>query len=142
MVLLERASEQETISCYDGSRINGILRELLSLSGAGSAQLVHTEGSLIAQTQKVDAPKMECVGMLCGLMCAAAQAIANSVESSLCYVHQHGDKKDVLLLPINEKFNLVIAFHQELGLGGILYNARRSAVALKKILGTVRSYDA
>jgi predicted regulator of Ras-like GTPase activity (Roadblock/LC7/MglB family) len=74
--------------------------------------------------------------MLSGLICAAAQAIANSLETSLSYVHQHGDKKDLLLLRINETFGLVIAFHQKLGLGVILYNARRSAIALRQILGT------
>jgi hypothetical protein len=39
-------------------------------------------------------------------------------------VHQHGDKKDLLLLRVNETFGLVIAFQQKLGLVGILYNAR------------------
>jgi hypothetical protein len=39
-------------------------------------------------------------------------------------VSEHGDKKDLLLLAINKTFGLVIAFHQKLGLSGILYNAR------------------
>ena len=39
MLLLERAPEQETISSDEGSRINGILRELLSLSEAEIALL-------------------------------------------------------------------------------------------------------
>jgi predicted regulator of Ras-like GTPase activity (Roadblock/LC7/MglB family) len=136
MVLLERASEQETISCYDGSRINGILSELLSLSGAKMALLVRIEGSLVAQAQTVETNGLECVGTLSGLICAAAQAIANSLGTSLSNVHQHGDKKDLLLFRINEWFGLVIAFEQKLGLGGILYNARRSAVALGQILET------
>jgi hypothetical protein len=39
-------------------------------------------------------------------------------------VHQHGGKKDLLLLRVNETFGLVIAFQQKLGLVGIFYNAR------------------
>ena len=136
MVLLERAQEQETISGDDGSRINGVLREVLSLSGAESALLVSTEGCLIAQAQRMETNQLECVGMLAGLICAAAQSIAGALGTSLSYVHQHGDKKDLLLLRINETFGLVIAFHQKLGLGGILYNARRSARALAQILET------
>jgi predicted regulator of Ras-like GTPase activity (Roadblock/LC7/MglB family) len=135
MVLLERAPEQETISGHDGSRINGILNELLSLTGAKTALLVRTEGSLIAQAQKAQTAESESIGMLSGLICGAAQAIAGALERSLSYVHQHGDRKDLLLLRINETFGLVIAFHQKLGLGVILYNARRSAVALGQILG-------
>jgi hypothetical protein len=46
------------------------------------------------------------------------------------------DKKDLLLLLINETFGLVIAFQQKFGLGGILYNAPRSAVASGQILET------
>jgi predicted regulator of Ras-like GTPase activity (Roadblock/LC7/MglB family) len=136
MVLLSPAAEQETISSDDGSRINGILSELLSLSGAETALLVRTEGSLVAQAPKVETHELECLGMLSGLICAAAQAIASSLGTSLSYVHQHGDKKDLLLLRINKTFGLVIAFQQKLGLGGILYNARRSAVALGQILET------
>lgn len=136
MLLLERAPEQEAISSDEGSRINGILRELLSLSETEIALLVRTDGSLIAQAQTVQTHKVECMGTLSALICGAARAIASTQGRSLSYVHQHGDKKDLLLLGINETFGLVIAFHQKLGLGGILYNARRSAVASGQILGT------
>jgi hypothetical protein len=87
MLLLEPAPEQEAISSDEGSRINGILCELLSLS-------------------------------------------------ELSYIHLHGDKKRPS--PAWDKRNVRLGdcFHQKLGLGGILYNARRSAVALGQILGT------
>ena len=136
MVLLEQAPEREAISSDEGSRINGILRELLSLSEAEIALLVRVDGSLIAQAQKGQKSKLECMSTLCALICGAAHAIARSQGTSLSYVHQHGDKKDLLLLGINETFGLVISFQQKLGLGGVLYNARRSAVALGEILET------
>ena len=136
MVLLERAPGYDTISSDEGSRINGILRELLRSSEAEIALLVRTDGSLIAQAQKVQTHKLESMGTLCALICGAAHAIANSQGTSLSYVHQHGDKKDLLILGINETFGLVIAFQQTLGLGGILYNARRCAVSLGQILET------
>jgi predicted regulator of Ras-like GTPase activity (Roadblock/LC7/MglB family) len=136
MLLLERAPEQEAVLSDEGSRINGILRELLSLSEPEIAPLVRTDGSLIAQAQEVQTYKVEYMGTLSALICDAAHAIAGTQGRSLSYVHQHGDKKDLLLLGINETFGLVIAFHQKLGLGGILYNARRSVVALGQIPGT------
>ena len=113
MVLLERAPEQETISSDAGSRINGILRELLTVSGAEIVLLVRTEGALIARAQKAQTNEIECVGTLSALICGASQAIANSLETSLSYVHQHGDKKDLLLLRINGTFGLVIAFPRD-----------------------------
>jgi hypothetical protein len=69
MLLLERAPEQETISSDEGSRLNGTLCELLSLS-------------------------------------------------ELSYIHLHGDKKDLLLLGINETFGLVIASTRSLAWAG------------------------
>jgi predicted regulator of Ras-like GTPase activity (Roadblock/LC7/MglB family) len=134
MVLLERAPGYDTISNDEGSRINGVLRELLRSSEAEITLLVRTDGSLIAQAQKMQTIRLEALGTLCALLCGAAQAIASTQGTSLSYVHQHGDNKDLLLLGINERFGLVIAFHQKLGLGGILYHARRSAVALGQIL--------
>ena len=69
MLLLEPAPEQEAISSDEGSRINGILCQLLSLS-------------------------------------------------ELSYIHLHGDKKDLLLLGINETLGLVIASTRSLAWAG------------------------
>lgn len=127
-------SSCETISCDDGSRMNGILRELISLSGAQTVLVVSAEGALIARAQKLKANDIEAVAILCALMYGAAQSIAASIDTSLSYIHQHGDKRDLLLVRINATFGLIIAFNEELGLGGVLYNARRSAAALGQYL--------
>jgi predicted regulator of Ras-like GTPase activity (Roadblock/LC7/MglB family) len=123
MVVLERAPQEETISGDKGSRINGILRELTTVSGAESALLVRTEGALIAWSGNGQTNQVECMAILCALISGAAQAIARSIGTSLHYVHQHGDKNDMLLLEVNETFGLVISFHELLGLGGILFHA-------------------
>ena len=84
----------------------------------------------------MQANDIEAVGALSALMYGAAQSIAASIHTSLSYVHQHGGQEDLLLLRINETVGLIIAYNQELGLGGIIYNARRCAAALGQILGT------
>ena len=83
------------------------------------------------------AGEIESVGMLSALIYGAAQGVAASIGTSVSYIHQHGDRKDLLILRINEQMGLVLAFDQALGLGGILYNARRSAAALGQILGSM-----
>jgi hypothetical protein len=70
MLLLERAPEQEAVLSDEGSRINGILRELLSLSEPEIAPLVRTDGSLIAQAQEVQTHKVEYMGTLSALISA------------------------------------------------------------------------
>ena len=126
----------ETISKNEGSTINGILRELITLSAAQIVLLVRTDGALIARAGNMQANDIEALGALSALMYGAAQSIAASIHTSLSYVHQHGGQKDLLLVRINETVGLIIAYNQDLGLGGILYNARRCAVALGQILGT------
>ena len=84
----------------------------------------------------MQANDIEAVGALSALMYGAAQSIAASIHTSLSYVHQHGGQEDLLLLRINETVGLIIAYNQEFGLGGILYNARRCAAAPWQILGT------
>jgi len=135
MFLVQKKS-RETISRNEGSRINGILRELITLSAAQIVLVVRTDGALIARAGNMQANDIETVGVLSALMYGAAQSIAASIHTSLSYLHQHGGQKDLLLLRINETFGLIIAYNQELGVGGILYNARRSAAALGQILGT------
>lgn len=115
--------------------MNGILRELLTISGAQSVLVVQAEGTLIARAGKMESVDLEAVGMLCALIYGAAQSIAASIDTSLSYIHQHGDKRDLLFLGITATFGLIIAFNEDLGLGGILYNARRSAAQLGQILG-------
>jgi predicted regulator of Ras-like GTPase activity (Roadblock/LC7/MglB family) len=124
-----------TISRDEGSRMNGILRELLTISGAQSVLVVRAEGTFIARAGKMESEDLEAVGMLCALIYGAAQSIAASIDTSLSYIHQHGDKRDLLFLGITAIFGLIIAFDEDLGLGGILYNARRSAAELGQILG-------
>jgi predicted regulator of Ras-like GTPase activity (Roadblock/LC7/MglB family) len=135
MFLVEKSPDRETISSEEGSRINGILCELITLSGAQLVLIVKTEGALIAHAGKMEPTEIEGVGMLSAMMYGAAQSIATSIGTSISYVHQHGDKTDLLLLRINGTFGLIIAFDQALGLGAILYNARPSAAALNQILG-------
>jgi predicted regulator of Ras-like GTPase activity (Roadblock/LC7/MglB family) len=135
MFLVEKSPDRETISSEQGSRINGILREFITLSGAQLGLVVKTEGTLIARAGKTETTEIEGVGMLSAMMYGAAQSIAASIGTSVSYVHQHGDETDLLLLRINGTFGLIIVFHQALGLGAILYNARRSAAALNQILG-------
>lgn len=134
---MEQPPEREIISSDEGSRINGVLRELLAKSGAGVALVVRREGALIARAGNMQADELESVGMLSALIYGAAQSVAASMGSSVSYIHQHGEGKDLLILRINEKMGLIIAFDQALGLGGILYNARGSAMALGQILGSM-----
>ena len=130
-----KPSDRETISSDEGSRINGILRDLIAQSGAEIALVVRTEGALIAMEGNMDPSEKETVGILSALIYGAAQGVASAIGTRVSYVHQHGDQKDLLILKINEKMGLVVAFDQTLGLGGILYNARQSAAAVAKILG-------
>jgi hypothetical protein len=44
--------------------------------------------------------------------------------------------KNLLVHRINETFGVVIAFHEMLGSGGVLYNAWRNGAALRQIQGT------
>jgi len=117
--------------------MNGILRELLTMSGARSVLVVKTEGTLIARAGTMESKDIETVGVLCALIYGAAQSIAASIDTSLSYIHQHGDKRDLLLLRITATSGLIIAFNGDLGLGGILYNARRCAAELGQILGPI-----
>jgi predicted regulator of Ras-like GTPase activity (Roadblock/LC7/MglB family) len=135
MSLVEKSPDPKTISSGQGSRINGIAHEFITLSGAELVLVTTTEGALIARAGEMDTTEIEGVGMISALIYAAAQSIGTSIGTSVSYVHQHGDKKDLLLLRINGNFGLIIAFDKLLGLGGILYNARRTAAALSQILG-------
>ena len=135
---METFPDREIISSDEGSRINGILRELIAKSGADIALVVRREGALIARGGDMKAGEIESVGMLSALIYSAAQGVAASIATSVSYIHQHGDRKDLLILRINEQMGLVLAFEQALGLGGILYNARRSAAALGQVLGSKR----
>jgi predicted regulator of Ras-like GTPase activity (Roadblock/LC7/MglB family) len=129
-----KPSDRETISSDEGSRINGILRELIAQSGAEIALVVRTEGALIAMEGNMEPSEKETVGMLSALIYGAAQGVASAIGTHVSYVHQHGDQKDLLILKINEKMGLIVTFDQTLGLGGILYNARQSAAAVARIL--------
>ena len=130
-----KPSDRETISSDEGSRINGILRDLIAQSGAEIALVVRTEGALIAMEGNMNPSEKETVGILSALIYGAAQGVASAIGTRVSYIHQHGDQKDLLILKINEKMGLIVAFDQALGLGGILYNARQSAAAVAKILG-------
>ena len=46
---METSPDREIISSDEGSRINGILRELIAKSGADIALVVRREGALIAR---------------------------------------------------------------------------------------------
>ncbi|HWY92906.1 MAG TPA: hypothetical protein VNY04_08390 [Chthoniobacterales bacterium] len=81
----------------------------------------------------MQANEIEAVGALPALMYGAAQFIGASMHTSLSYVHQHGGQQDLLLFRTNETLGL---YNRKLGLGCILYNARRCAAALGQILGT------
>ena len=129
---VEKPPDREIISSDEGSRINGLLRDLITKTGAEIALLVRTEGALIARAGKMD--EIEDVGMLAALVYGAAQSIAASFKTSVSYIHQHGDRKDLLILGINGQSGLVVAFKGALGLGGILYNARQTAAALCELL--------
>jgi predicted regulator of Ras-like GTPase activity (Roadblock/LC7/MglB family) len=84
----------------------------------------------------MQANEIEAVGALPALMYGAAQFIGASMHTSLSYVHQYGGQQDLLLFRTNETLGLIIAYNRKLGLGCILYNARRCAAALGQILGT------
>jgi predicted regulator of Ras-like GTPase activity (Roadblock/LC7/MglB family) len=132
---VEHPPEQQTILSDEGSRINGIIRELVNRTGAELALVVRTEGAVIARAGMMQANDLEDVGILSALIYASAQSVGGLLETRVSYVHQHGEQKDLLILKIDPAAALIVAFGEPLGLGGILYSARRSAKELKEILG-------
>jgi predicted regulator of Ras-like GTPase activity (Roadblock/LC7/MglB family) len=131
------ACNPSTITCDQGSRINGLLKDLLIHSGADFALVVRTEGTLIAKTGTVITDEIENVGMLAALIYGAAQNIGGLLSSVVSFVHQHSDQKDLLILRISEQSGLIIGFNQVLGLGQVLYKGRRVATVLAELLGSV-----
>jgi predicted regulator of Ras-like GTPase activity (Roadblock/LC7/MglB family) len=131
------ACNPATITSDQGSRINGLLKDLLIQSGADFALVVRTEGTLIAKTGTVITDEIENVGMLAALIYGAAQNIGGLLSSVVSFVHQHSDQKDLLILRISEQSGLIIGFNQVLGLGQVLYKGRRVATVLAELLGSV-----
>jgi predicted regulator of Ras-like GTPase activity (Roadblock/LC7/MglB family) len=129
------ACNPSTITSDQGSRINGLLKDLLIQSGADFALVVRTEGTLIAKTGTVITDEIENVGMLAALIYGAAQNIGGLLSSVVSFVHQHSDQKDLLILRISEQSGLIIGFNQVLGLGEVLYKGRRTAAGLAELLG-------
>lgn len=125
---------RETISSDEGSRINGIIHELVTRTGAELALVVRTEGVVIARAGTMQANDLEDVGMLSSLIYAAAQSVGGLLKTCVSYVHLHGEQIDLLILKINSTAALILAYDEALGLGGILYTARRSAEELAKIM--------
>ena len=78
--------------------------------------------------------EIEEVGMLAALIYGASQTIAASLKTSVSYLHQHGDQKDLLILRIDGQRGLVVAFKEALRLGGVLYKTRQTASALCELL--------
>jgi predicted regulator of Ras-like GTPase activity (Roadblock/LC7/MglB family) len=131
------ACNPSTITSDQGSRINGLLKDLLIQSGADFALVVRTEGTLIAKTGTVITDEIENVGMLAALIYGAAQNIGGLLSSVVSFVHQHSDQKDLLILRISEQSGLIIGFNQVLGLGEVLYKGRRAATVLAELLGSL-----
>jgi predicted regulator of Ras-like GTPase activity (Roadblock/LC7/MglB family) len=130
------ACNPATITSDQGSRINGLLKDLLIQSGADFALVVRTEGALIAKAETVITDEIENVGMLAALIYGAAQNIGGLLSSVVSFVHQHSDQKDLLILRISEQSGLIIGFNQVLGLGEVLYKGRRAATVLAELLGS------
>jgi predicted regulator of Ras-like GTPase activity (Roadblock/LC7/MglB family) len=128
------ACNPATITSDQGSRINGLLKDLLIQSGADFALVVRTEGALIAKAETVITDEIENVGMLAALIYGAAQNIGGLLSSVVSFVHQHSDQKDLLILRISEQSGLIIGFNQVLGLGEVLYKGRRAAAVLAELL--------
>src|SRR5437868_15123640 len=123
-----------TITSDQGSRINGLLKDLLIQTEADFALIVRTEGTLIAKAGTAITDKIENVGMLAALIYGAAQNIGGLLSSGVSFVHQHSDQKDLLILRISGQNGLIIGFDQALGLGGVLYKGRRTAAVLADLL--------
>jgi hypothetical protein len=86
MSLVEKSPDPETISSEQGSRINGIAGEFITLSGAELVLVTTTEGALIARAGEMDTTEIEGVGMISALIYAAAQSIGTSIGTSVSYV--------------------------------------------------------
>ena len=63
---MDSTCDPATITSDQGSRINGLLKDLLIQTGADFALVVRTEGTLIAETGTVITDEIENVGMLAG----------------------------------------------------------------------------
>ena len=132
---VDSTCDPATITSDQGSRINGLLKDLLIQTGADFALVVRTEGTLIAETGTVITDEIENVGMLAALIYGAAQKIGGLLSSGVSFVHQHSDQKDLLILRISGQSGLIIGFGQALGLGEVLYKGRRTAAGLAELLG-------
>jgi predicted regulator of Ras-like GTPase activity (Roadblock/LC7/MglB family) len=132
---VDSTCDPATITSDQGSRINGLLKDLLIQTGADFALVVRTEGTLIAETGTVITDEIENVGMLAALIYGAAQKIGGLLSSGVSFVHQHSDQKDLLILRISGQSGLIIGFGQALGLGEMLYKGRRTAAGLAELLG-------
>ena len=132
---MDSTCDPATITSDQGSRINGLLKDLLIQTGADFALVVRTEGTLIAETGTVITDEIENVGMLAALIYGAAQKIGGLLSSGVSFVHQHSDQKDLLILRISGQSGLIIGFGQALGLGEVLYKGRRTAAGLAELLG-------
>ncbi|MBM3832116.1 MAG: roadblock/LC7 domain-containing protein [Verrucomicrobia bacterium] len=126
----------------DAQRIGAVLNDFLAKSEADAVLLVSQGGFLVFQAGRTAGLDLQAIAALVEGAFAALQAMSTCIgESNFNSFYQQGEKRSLLVAPVEQYHGLIVLFPAQASLGAVKFYAAEMAPLIAQQLAKARATD-